>query len=681
MKLVAGRLTSVRRPMACATVFVLVQLVSGCSSDSPQPIAPIGGTAAAAVASGDGTVLIRSRLAPGKCLTVQGGRGNLEGSTPTELRSCAGGADQQFAPTADGEFRFHTDFCVDAATGLGRPGDAVNIFPCHGGRNQKWSLTSAGEIRGINGLCVDVRGADPSDGQRIIVYTCHGGSNQLWDIDSSATDGTTRSKPVATVAVELGSAALAVGQTAQATAVLKDAAGNVLTGRAVTWASSAPAVASVSASGLVAALAAGSATITAASEGMSAGAALTVTAPVTSPPSGGASCGVTDWTPRPKSALAKPGYLQTVAEPDFGTTITRITGDPGTPIGNGVAGNWPAVAYHNYPKDPVWTADQALLVLKTMSGVPSPGAALFLDGSTYRVLFSRTGPAGGGEWRLHPTLPDVAVYLNANGSVGHWNVRTNVSTLKFSAPAGAYSGANLSWPEANVSYDGRWVTVQATRNSDGRKVAYTVDIGAGTKGADIDLAAFGVGAVDWVSVSPLGTYVVVSAVIDGAGYRVKAWDRATGRQVQYWTTHPLGHADIGIDQAGREVVFGGANGSVNAKQFVTLDLASGAVAVQSPPTSYNWHASTRSNLRRGWGYAVTNDYTGTALDGEIYALKLDGSRGIERYGRYHGVNSRYDDAPKAVPSPDGKRLLFASNWGSTTGPIQAYVLDLRPRCP
>ncbi|HUR93844.1 MAG TPA: hypothetical protein VMY76_04645, partial [Gemmatimonadales bacterium] len=90
---------------------------------------------------------------------------------------------------------------------------------------------------------------------------------------------------------------------------------------------------------------------------------------------------------------------------------------------------------------------------------------------------------------------------------------------------------------------------------------------------------------------------------------------------------------------------------------------------------------TRANRRPGWGYAVTNDYTGTALDGEIYALRLDGSRRVERYGRYRGVNNTYNDPPRAVPSPDGKRLVFASNWGSPTGPLQAYVLDLRPLCP
>jgi len=83
--------------------------------------------------------------------------------------------------------------------------------------------------------------------------------------------------PVASVTVNPTTANVQIGQTAQLTATTKDSAGNVLTGRVVTWASSAPAVATVSASGLVTGVAAGTITITAASEGKSGTATVTVT--------------------------------------------------------------------------------------------------------------------------------------------------------------------------------------------------------------------------------------------------------------------------------------------------------------------------------------------------------------------------------------------------------------------
>src|SRR6185503_275017 len=82
--------------------------------------------------------------------------------------------------------------------------------------------------------------------------------------------------PVASVSVSPASATVLVGQTVQLTATAKDANGSPLPGRAVTWASSAPGVASVSASGLVMGVAAGTATLTATSEGKSGTATVTV---------------------------------------------------------------------------------------------------------------------------------------------------------------------------------------------------------------------------------------------------------------------------------------------------------------------------------------------------------------------------------------------------------------------
>jgi hypothetical protein len=82
--------------------------------------------------------------------------------------------------------------------------------------------------------------------------------------------------PVASVTVTLGASTISVGGGTQASAVLKDASGNVLGGRSITWSSSASTVATVSSSGAVTALAAGTASITATSEGQSGSATVTV---------------------------------------------------------------------------------------------------------------------------------------------------------------------------------------------------------------------------------------------------------------------------------------------------------------------------------------------------------------------------------------------------------------------
>src|SRR3989442_14131841 len=72
-------------------------------------------------------------------------------------------------------------------------------------------------------------------------------------------------KPVASVTVSPTSASVLQGQTLQLTATIKDSAGNVLSGRAVTWTSSDAGGATGSSSGLVGGVGAGSGTSTATS--------------------------------------------------------------------------------------------------------------------------------------------------------------------------------------------------------------------------------------------------------------------------------------------------------------------------------------------------------------------------------------------------------------------------------
>ena len=89
--------------------------------------------------------------------------------------------------------------------------------------------------------------------------------------------------PVASVSVTLGGQTLNPGQSTQASAVLRDASNNVLSGRTITWSSAAPQLATVSSTGVVTAVAAGSATIIATSEGQSGSATLVVSTAAPAP--------------------------------------------------------------------------------------------------------------------------------------------------------------------------------------------------------------------------------------------------------------------------------------------------------------------------------------------------------------------------------------------------------------
>jgi uncharacterized protein YjdB len=85
--------------------------------------------------------------------------------------------------------------------------------------------------------------------------------------------------PVSSVVVSPTSASLQVGAKQQLSAATRDANGNALTGRSVSWNTSNSAIATVSQSGLVTAVAAGTVSINASSEGQSGSSSITVTAP------------------------------------------------------------------------------------------------------------------------------------------------------------------------------------------------------------------------------------------------------------------------------------------------------------------------------------------------------------------------------------------------------------------
>lgn len=135
---------------------------------------------------------------------------------------------------------------------------------------------------------------------------------------SGTADVTVTPVSVATVEILPGSSNLTVGQTVPLTAIVKDAKGNVLTGRPVTWSSGAPSVATVSSTGVVSAVGAGSAVVFASVEGRTGSATVNVR-----------QVAVTSVTVAPSSgSIAVGASIQLAATVRSGTTILtdRVVG-------------------------------------------------------------------------------------------------------------------------------------------------------------------------------------------------------------------------------------------------------------------------------------------------------------------------------------------------------------------
>ncbi|MEO8199587.1 MAG: protein kinase, partial [Gemmatimonadota bacterium] len=139
------------------------------------------------------------------------------------------------------------------------------------GRTVQWSSTSPALATVTAGGLVTAT----APGQVTITGSCEGQTAQC--------ELTISPVAVAAVVVAPANGSLEAGDTLQLSATLRDAQGKPVTGRSVVWTSSAPALAGVSADGLVAGSIPGTARITATCEGKAGASSVTVTAaPVSS---------------------------------------------------------------------------------------------------------------------------------------------------------------------------------------------------------------------------------------------------------------------------------------------------------------------------------------------------------------------------------------------------------------
>ena len=261
---------------------------------------------------------------------------------------------------------------------------------------------------------------------------------------------------VASVDVSPASASLTVGQTQQLSATPKDASGNALAGRTVTWTTSAASVATVSGTGLVTAVAVGTATITATSEGKSGTAALTVTVAsatqvVLTTSAAGAASGVAFTTQPVVTIRDASGNTVTGA-----SSVVTMTASAGATI----VGTATATAVNG---------------VATFSTVGIIGTA----GTTYTLTFAASGLTSAAQ----------TITLAAFGAATKLELTT--------APTGWVTGAAFTTQPVVTVKDANGITVTSASHV----VTMTVSAGATTVGTATATAVNGVATFSTVGIS------------------------------------------------------------------------------------------------------------------------------------------------------------------------------------
>jgi len=406
--------------------------------------------------------------------------------------------------------------------------------------------------------------------------------------------------------------------------------------------------------------------------------------------------------------VPRPAYLSPITDPTFHTPVTRIGGDTGAPT-TPISGTWGSDARHVYSKQQPWSSDGSLIVIENRGGSPTP---MFLDGNTYQP----TNAACSGsiyDYRWHPSTahPHELINVDAAGTTLSWyDVVACATTRSWSLPITSNYGIGSG--EGNPSNDGRFVAVA----SDNQMVIVDMDPQPPFQpypnrriGPPVTISGCGLSdcSIDWVSVSASGKYAVVN--YNGDYPRVfdinpqtlaltpHAYPASTPECLSHDPTNgfilDLGHADFALNpfDNNEDVLIGqrssGCPANINGQPMagvVMVRLRDGAVTMLTDPNNeaFPHHISTRNLDRPGWVYVSYYPGPGQRFNDEIIAVKMDGSKSVERLTHLHSdINGCYRCEPHAVPSRDGMRVIFASNWATfcgtgcgSTSDIKDYVL-------
>jgi hypothetical protein len=369
------------------------------------------------------------------------------------------------------------------------------------------------------------------------------------------------------------------------------------------------------------------------------------------------------------TVLPKPPVGQTVKDPQFGTTIRRISGVA-------VSEGENAVIKPMYSTMPAWNADESKLIL-WHRGV---GHELY-DGRTYKFIRKvPISPTDVEQVLWDPTDPDVLYYpsnYNAVPDLMRYRVSKNATDVVKNFQ-GAPTRCPVDWGKLlRLGNDPQYMSWGPAKivglNCGDTKFLY--DIGAGrvlgvknftTKNAPI--------------ATPTGNF----AYLDGSVYDLQL---NQVRSLTMYADDAWQHASLGRSSAG-DVLAHVSFDAPSAQQgaVVVHELGTGARrVVVGPVTGWPYppsgtHLSAVSHKAPGWVEAsLTGDRGGRrALDQEIILVNVDTNK-VCRVAHHRSVGRDgpwgYWAEPHGVISPTGTRILFASDWGG--GPsVDAYVVEL-----
>ena len=356
-----------------------------------------------------------------------------------------------------------------------------------------------------------------------------------------------------------------------------------------------------------------------------------------------------------------PNYLQSYEDTIFHSKVTKIT-DRKNQSGNN----------HTYPKHgSAWnnTMDIIRIGYRLYDATTFEEFAVTegSDGHAYAQIGSPFH--GNGDVRWSTENPNMLYVLSSNKkfiSVIINADRTETSLGEEFIDLSAYEDVSIGHGEGNLDISNEYIVFAAKKNNDNKVYTLLYKIGDTNLTWEKELPHTSWNAnskeslyFDWITVDPVAEHILSSS-----DHKIYLYDMNLSNEIEL--SPEASHGDLGIDINGDPVyvqfIFLGELGiwSYNLRDLTTTKLL---------PKKYSGgHVSCRNYQRPGWCYLSTSE------EGyrEVIALKLDNGTGtVERFAQTHTSFTNHDMTQVNV-SPDGKKILFASDWDDENSILDTY---------
>lgn len=204
--------------------------------------------------------------------------------------------------------------------------------------------------------------------------------------------------------------------------------------------------------------------------------------------------------------------------------------------------------------------------------------------------------------------------------------------------------------------------------------------------------------IDWIGMSPRGNWVLIGGDYDNGGNMagLALADRALTAFHQL--DRDTAHADVGLDSEGREVIVMQSN---RTDYIDMIPISPDTKPVAGADAEYGgtgrvrlirlfFDSASPLNLNSGVhiscnapGFCVVSTFTEPGrpeqnwLDRTITLVRLDRQRPRAIYlAKVFGTAGAYWEETQAAISRDGRRVVWATNWGRSVGEDRVWLMQL-----